>query len=195
MDRYDIRPIEPGDSLDDLTSMLHRAFGALARLGLHCESFEQSIDVTAARIARGECFVALYRGRLVGTMTLEPPDPASACPIYTRADVASLHQFAVDPSLQGLGCGHALLSHALDWAREKGYRELALDTPAAARHLIHFYEQYGFEVVQCLRMPGRNYLSAVLSRPWAAGLSAPPVLAGSELTCPRATTLGPNRSA
>jgi GNAT superfamily N-acetyltransferase len=159
-----IRRLAASDSLDELTSMLHRAFGDLGRKGLQCTCVDQSVDVTARRATRGDCYVALAAGRIVGTMTLEAPRRGAACPWYRRPEVASLHQFAVDPCEQGLGYGKVLLLIASRWARERGYRELALDTPADASHLIDFYRAQGFRVIDKMQRPGKDYCSVVLSK-------------------------------
>jgi GNAT superfamily N-acetyltransferase len=164
LSRYRIRRIEAGDSLDELTSMLHRAFGVLGRSGLNCPGVDQSIEATFHRARRGDCFVAIADGRIVGTLTLESPERGSVCHWYRRPDVASLHQFAVDPCHQGLGCGKALLQAAEEWTREHGYRELALDTPSDASHLVAFYRTQGFRVVGEMHRPGRRYRSAILSK-------------------------------
>ena len=164
MNRYRIRPLDATDSLDELTSMLHRAFGRLGRMGLRCTSVDQPLDVTAHRTRRGECYVAIAEGRIVGTMTLEPPAHASDCPWYRRPEVASLHQLAVDPSHQGLECGKALMAAAEQWARKRGYCELALDTPLDAAHLIGFYRSRGFRLVGEFHKPGKHYRSAIMSK-------------------------------
>lgn len=164
MSRYHIRPLQEADSLDELTSMLHRAFGRLRRMGLQCTGADQSIEMTADRTRRGDCFVAEADGRIVGTMTLEPPAHASPCPWYRRDEVASLHQLAVDPSHQGLDCGKAMLASAEQWARKHGYSELALDTPADAAHLIGFYRSRGFRLVGDFHKPGKHYRSAIMSK-------------------------------
>jgi len=164
VNRYHIRPLEAADSLDELTSMLHRAFGRLGRMGLDCTSVDQSLELTARRARRGECFVAVADGRIVGTMTLEPPARASPCPWYRRHEVASLHQLAVDPSHQGLDFGKALLASAERWARKRGYSELALDTPVDAAHLIGFYRSRGFRLVGEFQKPGKHYRSAIMGK-------------------------------
>jgi GNAT superfamily N-acetyltransferase len=159
-----IRRLAPGDSLDELTSMLHRAFSNLGRMGLNCTCVNQSIETTAQRVRLGECYVAVCDGRLVGTATLHKPDRHSECHWYRRTEVASVHQFAVDPSFQGTGCGKALLLVAARWAREHHYRELALNTPAPASRLIQFYASQGFRAVEQVQLPGKAYRSSVLSK-------------------------------
>ena len=164
MYKYDIRRLEAGDSLDELTALVHRAFGRLGRMGLDCTAVEQSIDVTAHRARRGECLLALAGRRIVGTVTLEGPHCRSKCRWYRRPEVATLHQLAVEPSHQGLGCGKALLRSAERWACQHGYRELALETPAGATHLLAFYKLQGFRVVAEMQKPGKHYHSTVLSK-------------------------------
>ena len=158
-----IRPLRLGDSIDDLTSMLHRAFGDLGRRGLRCTCVEQSLDTTLQRIQRGSCYLALDQHHIVGTMTLEVPDPGADVAWYRQPQVASLHQLAVDPRLQGSGCGKALLRVAQRWALKAGYGQLALDTPSRAAELVGFYQGQGFQVVDRVQLPGRAYESTVLS--------------------------------
>ena len=159
-----IRRLGPCDSLDELTSMLHRAFSTLGRMGLSCTSVNQSIETTARRVRLGECFVAVRDGCLIATVTLHKPQRRADCSWYRQPDIASLHQFAVDPRFQGTGCGKALILAATRWARERNYVELALDTPALASHLIQFYVAQGFRLVEQVQMPGKLYRSAVLSK-------------------------------
>ena len=108
--------------------------------------------------------MAVCDGRIVGTVTLQEPERYGECPWYRQSDVASLHQFAVDPSFQGTGCGKALLQFATRWARERHYSQLALDTPAPASDLIQFYLAQGFRIVEQVKLPGKTYRSSVLNK-------------------------------
>ena len=164
MKSIEVRHLRSSDSLDELTALLHRAFGPLGRLGLPCTCVGQSVEVTRQRARRGQCYVAVAGDRLVGTMTLEAPDRGSDCATYRRSTVASLHQFAVDPMAQGLGCGEAMLQFAQRRARELGYCTLALDTPSQAPHLVSFYERQGFRRVAEIRKADKPYWSTVLCK-------------------------------
>ena len=164
MNTYRIRRVEASDSLDELTAMIHRAFGPLGRMGLACASVDQSVEATTRRMRRGECLVALDGDRIVGTATLEAPDRGAAFEWYRRPGVASLHQFAVDPRDQGRGCGKALLAEAGRLVRRNGWHELALDTPADASHLLRYYQDQGFRVVGHMQHTRRRYRSAILSK-------------------------------
>ncbi len=75
MQAISLRPLSDGDSLDELTAMLHRAFSRLGQMGLNCTCVDQSVAVTRERIEKGACYVAVCDGRLVGTITLYGPDP------------------------------------------------------------------------------------------------------------------------
>ncbi len=143
--------------------MLHRAFSPMGRSGIGCTSYNQSEEMTRQRAAVGECFVAVVDGRIVGTVTLQSSGRRSDCRWYRQPHVTSLHQFAVDPAYQGTGIGKGMLSHAMEWAREHHFEELALDTPLPAKHLIQFYEAQGFRQVELVQFSGRAYVSCVLS--------------------------------
>ena len=164
LETFGIRHLSGNDSLEDLTSMLHRAFSPLGHQGIGCTCFNQDVAVTAKRVALGECFVATRDGRIVGTLTMHLPDKQSECHWYRQADVASLHQFAVEPAYQGAGCGVSLLGFATQWAVAHGFHGLALDTPLPAIHLINFYEVQGFRKVERVRFPGKGYASCILSK-------------------------------
>ena len=173
-----IRHLAPDDSVDELTALLHRAFAPLGRMGLTCSCVAQSVATTAARIARGTGFVALRHARIVGTVTVEAPDARSDCAWYRRPGTASVHQFAVEPGVQHLGCGTLLLAQAHHWAAARGCRELALDTPQRAAHLVAWYEAHGFRRVGEYQHAGKPYRSVVLGKAVAGECDERPVDGG-----------------
>ncbi|MDB5781199.1 GNAT family N-acetyltransferase [Caballeronia mineralivorans] len=161
-----LRRFDPAsDSFEELTQMLHRSFARLGGMGLNCTCVDQSALVTRARAMRGDCYVAVCNGRLVGTMTLYAQDCDSSCALYQRDDIASIRQFGVDPAYQSRGIGKSLLAYADHWAAIRGYAELALDTPQPAAHLIAFYRGQGFRIDDFHRFAGKQYDSAILSKP------------------------------
>jgi GNAT superfamily N-acetyltransferase len=159
-----LRPWRNSDSSQALTELLHRAFAGLARKGLDCASGRQSAAQTAQRLQRGQTLVAELDGRLIGTLSLYDSQPHSEAHSYRAPDVASIHQFAVDPTWQGQGVGEALLRLAERRARAQGKRRLALDTPQLARHLLAYYLRHGFQIEESLRFTGRSYHSVVLCK-------------------------------
>jgi GNAT superfamily N-acetyltransferase len=161
---FAIRRLQPGDSLEELTTLLRRAFASLGRLGLNCTCVDQTVDVTRRRVQLGDCLVAVADRQVVGTATLQGVDRTSPVNWYRHPEVASLHQFAVDPSHQGGGVGRALLRAAEEWARSRRYLQLALDTPEPAAHLRAFYGRRGFMHAETVRHSGKSYVSVVLSK-------------------------------
>jgi GNAT superfamily N-acetyltransferase len=144
--------------------MLHRAFSLIGGMGIPCSCVNQSAEVTRQRIARGDCFVALSDGVIVGTITLYAPDSASDSAHYRATQVASIRQLGVDPHLQGRGVGMALLRLAERWALRSGYTCVALDTPEAAGHLIDYYLRQGFHIQETLQFSGRPYRSVIFTK-------------------------------
>lgn len=159
-----VRGWTSGDDLAELTALLHRAYAPLAARGMRYLASHQDETTTRVRIAKGECFVAEARGRLVGTVTLRDARHTAGCPWYDRPDVASFGQFAVDPEHQGRGVGSALIEHVERRAGETGVAELALDTAETADDLIAFYTRRGYRFVGHVRWDAVNYRSVVMTK-------------------------------
>ena len=159
-----IRLLRPSDSLIDLTNLLHRAYARLGSMGLNYTAVDQSPEITAKRIDGGQCFVVEADRRLVGTVVAKPTYEVNECEYFTRHGIAAVHQFAVDPDYQGKGIGRTLLQACEAWAREQGFRELAMDTAEQASHLISLYKALGYEQVGFVQWPGKVYRSVVLSK-------------------------------
>lgn len=179
MQAITLRPLSDGDSLDELTAMLRRAFFRLGQMGLNCTCVDQSVAVTHRRIEKGICYVAVCDGRLVGTFTLYGSGHGSESAWYRRQEVASIHQLGVDPDFQDRGLGTDMLRFAEGWARRHGHQELALDTPQPAEHLVGFYASCGYRPVESVRFAGKNYRSVILSKavaePDVAHANMPPL--------------------
>jgi GNAT superfamily N-acetyltransferase len=175
--RVVLRRFDPAlDSYETLTALLHRAFARLGQMGLNCPCVDQPAAVTRQRALAGDCFVAVCKGHLVATMTLQGRDPDSTCDLYRRSHVATVRQLGVDPIWQGRGIGPSMLAFAGHWAATRGYARLALDTPQPAAHLVDFYLRQGFRVVDVIHFSGKGYDSAILSKP---AVTAPSLAAWS----------------
>jgi GNAT superfamily N-acetyltransferase len=160
-----IRPLQPNDSLLDITHLLHRAYARLGAMGLNYTAVDQTPQTTAERITGGQCYVAEVEAKLVGTIVVKPTYATNECEYFTRPGVAAVHQFAVDPTTQGQGIGRALLQVCETWASKQGFRELAMDTAEQAQHLITLYTGLGYRQVGFVQWPGKVYRSVVLSKP------------------------------
>lgn len=91
--------------------------------------FEAS-DPTRERI-----WVARVAGRSVGSITCWD----------LGEEAAKLRIFFVDPEVQGLGIGRALIERCIGFAEGAGYRSLSLVTTAAQEAARRLYARAGFE--------------------------------------------------
>ncbi|MEA2551938.1 MAG: hypothetical protein QOJ65_114 [Fimbriimonadaceae bacterium] len=157
-----MRAFRDDDSVAELTALLHRAYAALATLGLRFVATYQDEATTLERIQEGECFVAELDGRVVGSIVFRDSAHTGGCDWYDRADVASFGQYGVEPSLQGCGIGSALLDFVENRAREAGAEELALDTAEPATHLIELYAKKGYRIVDHVKWDVVNYGIVIL---------------------------------
>ncbi len=159
-----LRPITENDSIDELTTLLHRAYQILANMGFNYTACEQPPEVTKRRIERGECYVATIDDLIVGTVTIYKPGKRTRCDWYNRPDTAHFGQFAVEPALQGRGIGSRLLKHIENRAQTLGLSELALDTAEGATQLVSYYSAQGYRIVGRVRWDGKSYESLVMSK-------------------------------
>jgi GNAT superfamily N-acetyltransferase len=158
----EVRMLESTDSIEDLTELLHRAYARLGNMGLNYTAVDQSIDTTRKRCAHGHCFVALIGQAIVGTVCVSPPDAGNDCLHYRDPTLPHGHQFAVDPSAQGLGVGQMLMTAVERWAIEHGYSKIGLDTAEGATHLIEMYERWGYRTIGVTQWAGKVYRSVVM---------------------------------
>jgi ribosomal protein S18 acetylase RimI-like enzyme len=157
-----IRELSSGDSLEELTELLHRSYKALADMGLRFVATYQDVATTRERISNGVAFVAVIRGTLVGTIVFTHPDHTSIPKSKPIPNAGKLNQLAVEPSWQGLGIGRRLFDYAEKYALSHGIEALVLDTAEQATHLISWYEKMGYSIVEYVKWEITNYRSAVL---------------------------------
>ena len=166
----EIRPLAARDSFDALTALLHRAYAPLAAQGLNFTAATQTAELTRKRVAEGQCFVAESGGELIGTVTVCGPYEmdsapwASSVPWFRERNTAHFHQFAVCPGQQGCGLGRRLVAQCERWAREQGYRRMALDTAEPATELRSLYRRLGYADVGQVQWEGRSYCSVVMQK-------------------------------
>jgi len=159
-----VRPLQPDDSLELLTDLIHQAYASHATQGLRYWGTHQTVADTATRFASGHGFVAEVAGQIAGTITLRPPQPDSPVALYQDADTWSISQFAVAPSHKGIGVGFALHEHARSAALAHGARRMALDTAVPAEPLIALYAKWGYRIEgEHDWRPHTNYLSVLMT--------------------------------
>lgn len=185
--RITIRRLLPTDSLEQLTSMLHRAYAGQVAIGLRPLAGRQDVQTTARRCSSGECYVAVLDDaprlrlqgteageagpgdvaaspRIIGTILFHEVEDAKGPPWFARSDVDSFSQFGVDPDFQGHGVGRMLLETVERRAHECGARELGLSMAEADAGLMKFYLRRGYRFIEYWVWPYTNYRSAILSK-------------------------------
>jgi GNAT superfamily N-acetyltransferase len=159
-----IRPLEDSDSIEELTDLLHRGYKVLAEMGLRYLATHQDAAMTKERIAKGGCFVATHRGRIIGTITFRSPSHFGGSSWLKRDGVGKFGQFAVDPDYQSNGIGTRMMAFVEDHARSKGFAEICLDTSEKATHLIDWYKKLGYRFIEYVNWDITNYRSVILSK-------------------------------
>jgi GNAT superfamily N-acetyltransferase len=74
-------------------------------------------------------FIILYEGQPVGGVAISP-DPSDVFPMdnFQPGEMAVLWDLRVHPEQRGAGVGAALFDHAANWARQREYRWLGIET-------------------------------------------------------------------
>ncbi len=73
-------------------------------------------------------------------------------------------KFAVEPEYQCKGVGGMLMDYLEKYVKEKGIKELALDTAEQAQHLIDYYSKRGYKQIGYHQWSVTNYRSVVMSK-------------------------------
>lgn len=84
-------------------------------------------------------------GELVGFITTEIDEPS---PVFDRPVRLMINDIYVREHHRGTGLANDLIDSAVEWAREAGCAELALDVDVGNERARAFYEKLGFETCQ-----------------------------------------------
>jgi len=166
----EVRALASRDSLAALTDLLNRAYAPLLARGMNFTAGTQNVDITRQRVADGQCFVAIVGGVIAGTVTVCGPyderDLGSRVdvPWYRDPDIAHFQQFGVDPTCQRRGVGRKLVAASEQWAQERGFGAIAIDTAEPATELIQMYRRLGYSEVGFMQWPGKTYRSVVMRK-------------------------------
>ncbi len=171
-----MRPLSPDDSFEEITALLHRAYGELAQMGFRYMATHQGPEITRERCESGQCLIVRapppgpllvsenQEGELIGTITFYDASRTRGCEWYDRPEVSSFGQFAVEPTLQRSGIGARLICEVEELARISRSGEIALDTAEGATHLIDLYKRRGYREVGIADWNETNYKSMILSK-------------------------------
>jgi GNAT superfamily N-acetyltransferase len=150
-------------TLSDATVMrnlLRDAYGARAQEGLNFTASYQDEEMTRQSLLKTDrqTIIALAGDQLVATFQLcleKKSTPGNG--IY-------FNRFAVDPNFQKHGLGGAILEHAAEIARSRGFKQMWLDTAQPANDLVSFYQRHGFKIDRQTWYVGKTYASWVMRR-------------------------------
>lgn len=160
-----VRPLHDEDDIGAITELIRAAYAQLSAMGLRYWATFQSVEDTQKRFTDGHGLVAVLEGKIVGTLTIYPPEPNSEVQTYRMPTTFSIGQFAVDPSLQSAGIGRLLHAAAIEHIVSRGGTHIALDTADQAHHLIAMYNRWGYTIVERADWrPLTNYESVVMMR-------------------------------
>ncbi|MED4581334.1 GNAT family N-acetyltransferase [Brevibacillus choshinensis] len=87
-------------------------------------------------LKRGSCYVAIAEEMIVGVYVLLP----------TRPDTIELVNVAVDEAHQGKGIGKKLVLHAIEQAKQLGYRTIEVGTGNSSVDQLALYQKCGFRM-------------------------------------------------
>jgi putative acetyltransferase len=132
----------------DCENVRRLVFGVLREYGLEPspEGIDSDLnDIEANYIIRGGTFEILedLDGNLLGTVGLYPFDD----------DRIELRKMYFLKKLRGRGFGKKMLQRMIDFAREKGYRQIVLETAGVLKEAIGLYKKFGFIESQEMHAP------------------------------------------
>ncbi|MCA9271590.1 MAG: GNAT family N-acetyltransferase [Phycisphaerales bacterium] len=164
-----VRRFLTGDSIEEITHLLHRAYARQKAIGLDPLAGRQDYARTLDRVLNSECFLAFMdheqdNQRIVGVILLNEHEQVTFPEYFLRDGVAHFAMFAVDPTLQAIGVGTRLLDTCVRRARELGNTQMALSMAKPDAALLRYYERRGYEQVQEWQWPYTNYVSLILAK-------------------------------
>ncbi|MEK4285602.1 GNAT family N-acetyltransferase [Ureibacillus sp. FSL K6-0165] len=97
---------------------------------------DPSVDNVEEYLKRGECYVAEMNHQIVGVYVL----------LATRPKTMEVVNVAVAENYQGKGIGKLLVMHAVNTAKEKGFKTIEIGTGNSSISQLALYQKCGFRI-------------------------------------------------
>ena len=97
-------------------------------------------------VSKWGIFMAFGGSRPVGGAAVAVDTPAGMTTPFEREDVAALWDIRVHPDERRRGIGSKLFKHAAHWARQKGYKQLKIETQNVNVPACRFYAKQGCQL-------------------------------------------------
>lgn len=139
-DRFEIDIAVTAEDLRAVSD-LFRGYAASLPVDLGYQDFPTELAGLPGKYAEPKGALLLARdntGAPLGCIALRPLDE----------DVCEMKRLFLKPEARGLGLGRALAEAIIVAARDRGYRELRLDTLPSMASAIALYEGLGFERIE-----------------------------------------------
>ena len=102
----------------------------------------------------GNIWVAESGNRIVGFIGI----------IGRDSETAQLRWFLVDPEFRGMGLGRRLMTLAMDYCREQGFKHVFLWTFSELYIARHLYRTFGFSLTE--KVPRDNWKKGLVDERW-----------------------------
>jgi DNA-binding MarR family transcriptional regulator/GNAT superfamily N-acetyltransferase len=153
---YLLRSHQPGD----LGWVVHRHGLLYAQEWGYDEHFEALVAAIVAEFIenynpqRERCWLAEKDGEVAGSVFL----------VEKSKSVAKLRLLLVEPSARGRGIGKLLVEECIRFARQAGYKKIALWTQSELQAARHVYKQAGFRLLR--KTPHHSWGKNLVSEIW-----------------------------
>lgn len=149
-------------SFDQIHEVLEQAHSVNQKNGFVMATSALSGDAIRDRIGKdGMCWVALDGERLVGTLSARMVKRDNW---YAKGMIPDYMLAGVIPDYQGKHINSMLAQQLFDYAREKQYSIVELDTAENNTHAIEVYKHQGFVLVDYLAKKDVDHYSVVMAK-------------------------------
>jgi len=139
-DQVQVRLAEPADlaAVGDITVRGYGHDGFITDK----DDYVHELADSAGRAAAAEVYVAVRDGRVAGTVTFCPP--GSSLRELSRDGEGEFRMLAVDPLVQGLGVGRALVGRCFERCTELGLTAMVICSMPTMTKAHGLYATFGF---------------------------------------------------